>query len=146
MSPKQRSLDELLAEAAGLIERLTPAEAAAAASAGALVVDIRSDLPRERTGVIPGSIHVPRTVLEWRFEPGGDWRSPSAGRLDEPLVVICEHGFSSVFAAAALVRLGYAHVGDVVGGFEAWQRAGLPVVPAPPPHAADELPGMGGPA
>jgi rhodanese-related sulfurtransferase len=146
MSPKQRRLDELLAEAAGLIERLTPAEAAAAASSGALVVDIRSELARERTGVIPGSIHVPRTVLEWRFEPGGAWRSPSAGGLDEPLVVICEHGFSSVFAAAALARLGYARVGDVVGGFEAWQHAGLPVVPAPPPHAAHELPGMDGPA
>ena len=146
MSPKQKRLGDLLAEAAGLIERLTPAEAAAAASSGALLVDIRSELDRDRKGVIPGSIHVPRTVLEWRFEPGGAWRSPFACGFDDRLVVICEHGFSSVFAAAALARLGYARVGDVVGGFEAWQSAGLPVVPAPPPHAADELPGMGGPA
>jgi hypothetical protein len=33
-----------------------------------------------------------------------------------------------------LAQLGYAGACDVVGGFEAWREAGLPVVPAPKPR------------
>jgi rhodanese-related sulfurtransferase len=59
--------------------------------------------------------------------------------------VLCDHGYSSIFAAAILVELGYARTGDVVGGFEAWVTAGLPVAPAPADREAAALPGMGGP-
>jgi rhodanese-related sulfurtransferase len=145
VSSKHTTLDELLAEACALIARLTPAEAAAAADADALVVDIRSESDRAGTGVVPGSLHIPRTVLEWRFEPGGAWRNPHVDGLGRQLIVMCDHGYSSIFAAAALARLGYRRVGDVIGGFESWLAAGLPVVPAPPPRPA-ELSGMGGPA
>jgi hypothetical protein len=44
----------------------------------------------------------------------------------------------------SLRELGFTRVGDVVGGFEAWVAAGLPVAAAPP-AAADGLPGMAGP-
>jgi rhodanese-related sulfurtransferase len=56
---------------------------------------------------------------------------------------VCNHGYSSSLAAAALVDLGREHVADVAGGFVAWKEAGLAVLAAPPPAAA--LPGMGGP-
>jgi len=42
---------------------------------------------------------------------------------------LCAHGYSSSLAAATLVDLGYARATDVIGGFEAWAAAGLPVVP-----------------
>jgi rhodanese-related sulfurtransferase len=138
------TLDELFAEARGRIERLEPAEAHAAAAAGGLIVDIRSEPSRERDGVVPGSLHVPRTVLEWRFEPGGRWRNPHVGDLDQVVIVLCEHGYSSVFAAAMLAQLGYRRAGDVVGGFEGWRQAGLPIVAAPEPRAGQS--GMGDPA
>jgi rhodanese-related sulfurtransferase len=138
-------LVELLAEARAAIERLTPSEAAAAAAGGALIVDIRSDLDRARTGVVPGSIHIPRTVFEWRLEPGGAWRNPHVGDTDRRIVVLCDHGYSSLLAAAVLVRLGHADVADVVGGFEAWREAGLPVAAAPGPRADGLLAGMNGP-
>jgi rhodanese-related sulfurtransferase len=93
---------------------------------------------------VPGSIHVPRTVLEWRLEPRGPWRNPHVGGLNRQLIVLCDHGYSSIFAAAILAELGYARAADVAGGFEAWAAAGLPVVPAPPDDHA-ELPGMGSP-
>jgi rhodanese-related sulfurtransferase len=140
-----RTLDELFREAAALIERLSPADAFERAQAGAVIVDIRSVSDRERTGVVPGSIHVPRTVLEWRFEPGGRWRNPHLDRLDDGLVLLCDHGYSSVLAAAALVRLGHAGVADVVGGFEAWRRCGLPTIPSRPRSGDGGLPGMTGP-
>jgi hypothetical protein len=59
-------------------------------------------------------------------------------------VLLCTHGFSSSLAAATLVDLGFERSGDVIGGFEAWSRRGLPIVRAPP-RRDGELPGMGWP-
>jgi 3-mercaptopyruvate sulfurtransferase SseA len=50
-----------------------------------------------------------------------------------------------VFAAAMLARLGYSRAADVVGGFEAWREAGLPVSAAPRRRDPNELPGRSGP-
>jgi len=140
-----RRLEEQLRDARALIERLSPAEAFARAAAGAAIVDIRSEDDRERAGLVPGSIHVPRTVLEWRLEPGGEWRNPHLGDTARVIIVLCDHGYSSVLAAAALARLGYASVADVVGGFDAWREAGLPTCPAGRRRAEGELAGMRGP-
>jgi rhodanese-related sulfurtransferase len=137
-------IDELLERARRRIKRLEPAAAHASAREGALIVDIRSNDARARDGVVPGSLHLPRTVLEWRSDPESEWRNPHVGDFDRRLIVLCDHGYSSSLAAAALVELGFGDVADVVGGFEAWEAAGLPVSPAPP--APDSLPGMGPPA
>lgn len=91
-----------------------------------------------------GSLHIPRTVLEWRLDPDSEWRSPHAPGLDERVIVLCDHGESSSLAAATLVELGFTRAGDVVGGFAAWIEAGLPVVPAPPETAGP--PGLMPPA
>jgi rhodanese-related sulfurtransferase len=140
-----RTLAELLDRASGAIERLTPAEAAAAMHEGALLVDIRSDLARDRDGIVPGSLHIPRTVLEWRLAPDSEWRNPFVGGPERRIVLICDHGCSSTLAAATLVELGFSETCDVTGGFAAWREAGLPVAIAPPPPR-DELPGMRPPA
>lgn len=142
----RRSLADLLAEAEARIERLSPADAAVAMEHGALLIDIRSDDDRERDGVVPGALHIPRTVLEWRLDPDSEWRSPHAGGLDDHVVLFCDHGCSSVLAAATLVDLGFERAGDVVGGFAAWREAGLPVAPASrEQRSPDALPGMGPP-
>ena len=130
----RRTLEELLEAARARIEQLEPTEAFAATKGGALLIDIRSDLDRERDGIIPGSLHIPRTVLEWRLDPDSSWRNPYVGGLGEQIVLVCDHGCSSVFAAATLVDLGFERVGEVVGGFAAWCEAGLPTAPAPSPR------------
>lgn len=145
MDRAPRTLEEELRLARALIERLSPAEAFERAGSGALIVDIRSELDRERTGVVPGSIHIPRTVLEWRVEPGGAWCNPHVGGVERQIIVLCDHGYSSVLAGAAVARLGYAEVADVVGGFDAWRAAGLPTAPASPRRGGAELAGMRGP-
>lgn len=148
-TPPGKTADALLEEARRRIApRLSPQEALAATADGAVLVDLRSEDARRRTGVIPGSVHIPRTVLEWRADPRCDHANPYLGGLDRQLVLLCAEGFSSSLAAATLRQLGRVTATDVVGGFEAWREAGLPVRPA---AAEDErvegsLLGMGEPA
>ncbi len=133
-------IEQVLARARSRIARYTPAEAA---DADVLLVDLRPRDARERDGIIPRSVHVPRSVLEWRCDPDSPWPNPHVADRSLRLVLVCEHGYSSSLAAASLVDLGFERAGDLEGGFEAWREAGLPVSPAPPP--GDGLPGMGGP-
>jgi rhodanese-related sulfurtransferase len=136
----RRTLEDMLRDARARIERLEPAAAWAATNEGAIIVDTRVD---RSAGVVPGSLHVPLSVLLWRVDPDSAWRNPHVGGLDTHLILICDHGESSSLAAASLLELGFTRVGDIAGGFEAWQSAGLPVADAPPP--ATGLPGMSGP-
>lgn len=46
---------------------------------------------------------------------------------DHPVIVICYHGVSSRGAAMYLIQQGYTQVYSVTGGFEAWERDGLPI-------------------
>jgi rhodanese-related sulfurtransferase len=134
--------DDLLATARSRIARLDPGAAHEASRRGALIVDSRCAAARRADGIIPGSTHVPLSVLPWRFDPASPHRDPSLADPSREVIVVCDHGFSSSLAAAWLRDLGYEHVGDVVGGFEAWAAAGLPVAPEadPPPVAAAGLP------
>lgn len=144
MTGIRTTVDQLYVDACARITRLEPAEAYREASSGALVVDLRSSEERRRRGVVPGSLHVPRTVLEWRLDPESRWRNPHVGGLDSRIILICDHGYSSALAAAGLLELGFARATDVIGGFEAWRDAGLPVTPPREP-LEDELPGLGPP-
>ncbi|CAM3154403.1 thiosulfate sulfurtransferase GlpE [Vibrio rarus] len=47
--------------------------------------------------------------------------------FDEPVLVMCYHGISSVGAAQYLINQGFEQVYSVDGGFEAWQRQQLPI-------------------
>lgn len=140
---RRLTLDELVRQARARIRRLEPTDAHRAAAHGALIVDIRAATDRVRDGIVPGSLHVPRTVLEWRLDPDSAHRTPYVGGLDDELLLLCDHGCSSSLAAATLSDLGFTAVGDVVGGFEAWRQAGLPTA-QPRDHALapGELVGM----
>ncbi len=86
---KRRTLDDLLTDAEGRIVRYTPAEAHKATASGALLIDIRSDSDRERDGIVPGSLHIPRTVLEWRTDLDSQWRNPYLEGLDQQIILLC---------------------------------------------------------
>ena len=131
MTGARRTIDGLLAEARGRIRRLEPGAALVAMGDGALLVDTRSSDLRRETGIIPGSVHVPLSVLFWRLDPTSGYDDPALSGLERPVILVCAHGYSSSLAAATLVDLGFASAADVIGGFEAWAAAGLPVVPAP---------------
>jgi len=121
--------EELLAQARSRLERLDAAAASRAMADGGLLVDIRSEVQRAADGVVPGSVFIPRNVLEWRCDPASAWRDkriPPGRRL----VIMCNEGYQSSLAAATLCHLG-ADATDLDGGFRAWRAAGLPVAAAP---------------
>ena len=121
-----RSIDDLLAEARSRLVRLSPEQAAARVARGAVLVDIRPAAQRAVEGEVPGSLIVERNVLEWRFDPASDARLPAATGYDVEVIVLCSEGYTSSLAADALRSLGLTRATDVVGGFVAWQAAGLP--------------------
>lgn len=123
------TVDQLLDAARARLHRLSPSEAFARMRADALLVDIRSDRQRAEDGTVPGSIHVSRNVLEWRLDPASPHRDRRLAQRDARITLLCHEGFQSSLAAATLQRLGLLHATDVIGGFEAWRAAGLPVDP-----------------
>ena len=142
----RKTLDALLAEARSRLARLAPRDALEAQQRGALLVDTRSHDERSRDGVIPGALHIPRSVLEWRVDPDADpaFHNRYVVGLDQHLILVCAHGESTTLAAATLQELGFARATDLVGGFAAWEKDGLPVHPAPEVDS-NARPGMGGP-
>jgi rhodanese-related sulfurtransferase len=125
----RRTVNELLEQARARLVRVGPSEALAAArDEGALLVDIRSELQRERDGRIPGAVYHPRNVIEWRADPASGSSDPQlSGDLDRRVIVVCHEGYQSSFVAATLQELGFARATDLAGGFLAWRDAGLPV-------------------
>jgi glyoxylase-like metal-dependent hydrolase (beta-lactamase superfamily II)/rhodanese-related sulfurtransferase len=84
------------------------------------LVDVRS--PGEAAqGTLPDARVIPLAAL-----------IGAADELDRDaaVVVFCASGYRSHVAASALGALGFTDVSDLLGGFGAWEAAGLPVVDA----------------
>ncbi|HEV8322664.1 MAG TPA: molybdopterin-synthase adenylyltransferase MoeB [Myxococcota bacterium] len=114
------TFQDLLAAAKREIREITPAEAAPLAKgAAAAFVDVRE--PDEyQKGYIPGAKWIPRGYLELKIEG-------AVPDKKAPVVVYCAAGTRSAFAARTLQDLGYADVRSMSGGFNKWQKDGLPV-------------------
>ncbi|MEU9347362.1 rhodanese-like domain-containing protein [Streptomyces sp. NPDC048278] len=126
-------VDELLERVRAGYQRIDAREAYEAARSGeALLVDIRYAALRDRDGLIPGALVIERNELEWRLDPQGSHKTPEATGHDLQVVVICNEGYASSLAAASLHQLGLHRATDLIGGFQAWKTAGLPVTPQPP--------------
>lgn len=123
----RRSVDALLDEAREQIERYTAEEARSRQQQGAWLIDIRPIAQRSQYGTVPDALVIERNVLEWRLDPQCAHRLPEASSYERPIIILCQQGYASSMAAASVRSLGYAHVADVIGGFDAWQQAGLPV-------------------
>lgn len=78
---------------------------------------------------MPGAIVIARNVLEWRCDPDSDTRDPRLAALDRRVILMCDGGYQSSLAAATLQDMGLRRATDLVGGFQAWRAAGLPVEP-----------------
>jgi rhodanese-related sulfurtransferase len=123
------TVHDLVAEARSNLVRITAAdlERELAADPTLIVADTRQAEERSRVGHVGGSVHLPRTVLEWRADIASGYSARTITGLDQRIVVVCNDGYSSSLAAANLQRLGFRRATDLIGGFNGWLRAGLPI-------------------
>ncbi|QPM91508.1 hypothetical protein PSAL_027610 [Pseudooceanicola algae] len=90
-----------------------------------VIVDLRDLRERQRDGVIPGSLHVPRGMLEFWIDPESPYFRPVFGE-EKRFVLHCASGWRSALSAATLQDMGLevAHLKD---GFSDWKAEGGPV-------------------
>ncbi|WP_327662659.1 MULTISPECIES: rhodanese-like domain-containing protein [unclassified Streptomyces] len=122
-------IDGLLTVARRSLIRLHPHEAQAAVAAGAVLVDTRPEYQRRSSGGIPGALIVERNHLEWRLDPTSSGAIPGVADDNTHWIVICDEGYSSSLAAASLRQIGLTRATDLIGGFQAWLKEGLPIEP-----------------
>ena len=117
-----RTVEEMVAEARAQVRELSAAEVMALD--GAVIVDVR-DVRERAKGFIPGSVHAPRGMLEFWWDPASPYhREVFAG--PGPFVLHCAVGWRSALAAKALGEMGF-DVAHLRGGLEEWVEAGGPV-------------------
>jgi rhodanese-related sulfurtransferase len=121
------TIADILAQARGRLHRVEPRQAAEEQARGALLVDTRTAPQRAKQGEIPGALAIDRTVLEWRLDPASPDRIAQATDHDVRIILVCSEGYSSSLAAASLHDIGLVNATDIIGGFQAWKAAGLPV-------------------
>ena len=137
--------DDLVAEALTRVKEIMPWDLSRSLAAGGrpLLLDVRE--PAEFALLhIPGSINVPRGILEQSCEWDYDETEPLlAGGRDQEIVVICRSGKRSVLAADAMQRMGFANVVSLKTGVRGWADFEQPMVSAKgaalDADAADEL-------
>jgi len=95
-----------------------------------LVLDVRE--PAEFAQArIPGSINVPRGVLEQACEWDYDETVPELVRGRAlPIVVVCRSGYRSVLAADVLRLMGFTDVASLKTGVRGWNDYEQPMVDA----------------
>ena len=120
------TVEDLLAQARGRLDRLAPEAARDAVANGAVLVDIRAESQRAQDGIVPDALFIPRNVLEWRCDPESQSRDERV--VERHVIVMCDAGYQSSLAAATLRYLG-VDATDMDGGYQAWRAAGLPVRP-----------------
>ena len=93
-----------------------------------LVLDVREPAEFAKAR-IPGSLNVPRGVLEQACEWDHDETVPElvTGRT-RPIVVVCRSGKRSVLAADTMQRLGFTDVASLATGMRGWNDFEQPVV------------------
>jgi rhodanese-related sulfurtransferase len=120
---------ELVAEAKANIENLSAGAVAAAQRDGALIVDIREVAERATTGVIPGSIHAPRGMLEFYADPTSAYHREELDP-ERRIILHCAGGGRSALATQTLQEMGYSNVAHLESGMTGWIDEGLPVTNA----------------
>ena len=114
------SKDELIKKAKSEVTEVEP-EALRGRLEGAdapLIIDVR-EADEVATGKLSGAKHIPRGFLELKIEG-------LARDREREIVVYCQGGVRSAFAARSLQEMGYSNVKSMIGGFGKWKNKGFP--------------------
>ena len=120
-TPLTRGFKQMLAEANAAIETISVQDLPYfLEDREVVVVDVRDANECAEHGVIPGSVHVPRGMLEFHADP----ECPAYKNDLNPecrIILYCGTGGRSALAAKTLLDMGYPDVASLAGGFAAWK-------------------------
>lgn len=124
-SSAQQSAMDMVKSAKENSENLSPAKAHEELANGqAVLIDIREAEELKSSGIIPGSIHAPRGMLEFYADSTLPYYKPVFDK-NKRIILYCASSGRSALAVQTLHSMGYKNVAHIDGGFKAWKAAGL---------------------
>ena len=120
-----KTAEEMVKAARARIREYSAAEVRAMDPDATVVVDIR-DVRERAKGKIPGSVHAPRGMLEFWWDPASPYHRDVFAQEGKTYVLHCALGWRSALAADTLREMGF-DVAHLDGGLEAWEAEGGPV-------------------
>src|SRR5262244_2988794 len=90
------------------------------------LIDLRERPERERSGVIPGSLHAPYAELTTHVRPGGMLHELALA-TGKRLLFYCAFGERSAMAVQAAQDAGIASACHIHGGIDAWKKVSGPL-------------------
>src|SRR5690606_21795933 len=95
------------------------------AEKNAVIVDVRDASELQANGKIPGSIHIPRGMIEFRADSDTPYHDANLTK-DRPIILHCASGGRSALSGKTLKDMGYTNVYNL-GGFKDWVEAGCEI-------------------
>ncbi len=121
----KKGVDELVSEAEAEIQTLSTQEAIKRHNDENIVfVDIRDIRELQRDGTIPGSIHAPRGMLEFWFDPQSKYHKEVFSDGNKTYVLFCAAAGRSALATKTLQDMGFSNVVHFSAGFNGWRESG----------------------
>ncbi len=117
------SVKEMMDAANAAVPRITADEAQTLIEGGnAVVIDVRETQELQATGKVPGAVHIPRGMLEFKADPALPSHDKALDK-SKTVIVYCASGGRSALAGKMLKDLGYGDVRNL-GGLKDWAEAG----------------------
>ena len=118
------SVDEMVEQAGKEVKTITVEELKTKIDSFEMfnLIDVRE--PSEHNhGYIPGSVNIPRGLLEFNIASESFWESTGFyfPAKDEQFVIYCKKGSRSILAAETLKKLHYNNVVFIEGGWKNWE-------------------------
>lgn len=87
------------------------------------LVDVRTQ-SEHNSGFIPGSISIPRGVVEFRIDNEAIWEAEELYMplKEELIIVYCKKGSRAAMVVDVLHQMGYTNVKSILGGWNAWKE------------------------
>lgn len=117
MSPGSR-FEQLVNDAKSRVREITASEAKARQAAGVVLIDVR-EADEFAKSHATGAMHLSKGMIEVKIE-----RTIADPQTE--IICYCGGGSRSALVADNLKKMGYENVSSLIGGFKAWQEAGLP--------------------
>jgi rhodanese-related sulfurtransferase len=119
-----KGVKALVAEANAKIECISAEDAVKLADDdNVTIIDIRDVRELYREGKIPESVHAPRGMLEFWFDPESPYHK-EVFATGNKMVLHCASGWRSALAALTLQEMGFDKIAHIDSGYKGWKDAG----------------------